>query len=393
MPDPNRAPGPPAASAAVAFEVQIHRGHRATAEVPAAEATDDRPAPVARPRSPAAARKARSRHRRALVLRTLAALSLVALGLGWWLVQPPTGALARVNGTYITTAQVDHEVLVNRVFSALATTGPGVSETRTATLERLISQRLQAQAATGAGLVVTDADVDAAIGDLSALQHWTARQLATELARQGLSREDLRAGLHEIVLINRYVKEVVAQPAHDANEAQVLQDTWSARLEQVGHIDRFGDPEADQAARAGAPAPDSTLSDLTGQAIRLQTLRGHPVLLNFWATWCEPCRIEMPTLARAYQQAHAVDSQRDLELLGVAINSAPETVAAFRREFALPFLVLPDTASRVLNLYRVGPIPTSFLIDRQGVIRCGLAHMTLPLAGKKFSHIIQARQA
>ena len=130
---------------------------------------------------------------------------------------------------------------------------------------------------------------------------------------------------------------------------------------------RYGSPEM-AGARIGAPAPDFTLSDLAGQPTSLAALRGRPVLVNFWATWCQPCRVEMPVLLKAYRQAQAARPDA-LVVLAVAYKSAPSTISAIRREFDLPFPVLPDTQGEVLNRYGVGPIPTSFLIDRQGIIR------------------------
>ena len=352
------------------FEVQIHRGQRAIAAAPPADEESDALARSAEAPSPAALRKARARQRLRRALGGLGLGLLLALGLAWWLARPPPGTLARVNGEPITAAMLDREILLNRTLSELANDGAGVAATRAATLERLISLRMQAQAAERAGGTVTEADLDVAIARLAAAQQWSAAQLDAALARQGLSRADLRAGLRDPVLVTRYVNEVVTKNARDTNHARALENTWFGQVQRTTSIERLGDPDSEAAPRPGASAPDFTLQDLQGQPVRLADLRGRPVLINFWATWCQPCRIEMPVLVSAYRQAHATtpDSQ-GLALLAVATNSAPDTVVAFNKEFAMPFSVLIDADNQVTNRYRIGPIPTSYLVDRQGVIR------------------------
>lgn len=114
----------------------------------------------------------------------------------------------------------------------------------------------------------------------------------------------------------------------------------------------------------GAPAPDFTLSDLGGNSVRLSSLRGEVVLINFWATWCAPCRLEMPGIEAAYQ-AHQADG---LRVLAVNLDESPETVGAFVDELGLTFTVLLDPGYKVNDLYRVRAYPTTYVVDRDGVI-------------------------
>ena len=118
---------------------------------------------------------------------------------------------------------------------------------------------------------------------------------------------------------------------------------------------------------AQALAPDFTLADLDGGTVRMDDLRGKVVLLNFWATWCPPCKAEMPDLDALYR---TYGESQGLVVLGVNLQEDAETVAPFVRERDLSFPILLDAEGRVTSdLYHVRPLPTSFIIDRQGYIR------------------------
>ncbi len=114
----------------------------------------------------------------------------------------------------------------------------------------------------------------------------------------------------------------------------------------------------------GAPAPDFTLADLSGTQVSLSDFKGQVVLLNFWATWCPPCKLEMPTL-----QQHYVDfKDQGLVVVGVEAGEPKAEVQAFAAEQRLTFPILADEKSAVTDQYRVLALPTTFVIDRQGVI-------------------------
>jgi peroxiredoxin len=116
---------------------------------------------------------------------------------------------------------------------------------------------------------------------------------------------------------------------------------------------------------AGAPAPDFSLVGLDGTEVRLSEYRGDVVLINFWATWCGPCRAEMPLLQDRYLALH------DAGLVVLAVNDDEPAgdVTAFAQELELTFPVLLDPGAKVQNLYRVLGYPTSFLVGRDGVIQ------------------------
>ncbi len=115
----------------------------------------------------------------------------------------------------------------------------------------------------------------------------------------------------------------------------------------------------------GSPAPDFELTDLDGKSHSLSQHRGEVVLLNFWATWCEPCRVEMPAIDKRFQALH----DKGFVVLGVDFDEPAAEVRAFRDEVKVTFPLLLDPGGKVQALYRILGYPTSFFIDRQGVVR------------------------
>ncbi len=121
------------------------------------------------------------------------------------------------------------------------------------------------------------------------------------------------------------------------------------------------------APRAGLLAPDFELQTLDGASIRLSDLRGQPVIVNVWASWCPPCKREMPAFQRVYQEYES----RGLVILAVdAIQQDNlEDVRLFVSNNALTFPILLDERSEVLSLYQISAFPSTFFVDPQGVIR------------------------
>ncbi len=118
--------------------------------------------------------------------------------------------------------------------------------------------------------------------------------------------------------------------------------------------------------QVGFVAPDFTLPTLDGPPLRLSTLRGQKaVFINFWATWCVPCRIEMPTMEKAYQKYKG----QGLEILAISVDVGnPTPVRTFVQELRLTFPILLDPRMEIPRLYRVNSLPASFLVNRSGVI-------------------------
>ena len=112
-------------------------------------------------------------------------------------------------------------------------------------------------------------------------------------------------------------------------------------------------------------APDFTLPDLDGHPVSLHDYRGHPVWLNFWATWCPPCQVEMPEMETLYSQYKS----RGLIILGVDVQESADTVRLFVTERHFDWQFLLDSNGLVARRYYMTGLPLHVFIDRSGTIR------------------------
>ena len=117
----------------------------------------------------------------------------------------------------------------------------------------------------------------------------------------------------------------------------------------------------------GQPAPDVALADLDGKQLRLSDLRGNVVILDFWATWCGPCRRSLPMLEQVAQDNHSAK----LRVLTVAVNrgQTPEAIREFVQENKLSLPVLWDEKSEAGDKFHVRGIPQTVLIGKDGVVK------------------------
>ena len=116
---------------------------------------------------------------------------------------------------------------------------------------------------------------------------------------------------------------------------------------------------------AGQPAPDFALKSSSGQNLRLSEYRGDVVMINFWATWCGPCRQEMPLLDELYSRYQRVG----FNLLGVNIDDDSSRAMDMIDELGVSFPVLFDSSKEVSRLYRVDAMPVTIIVDREGNVR------------------------
>lgn len=119
------------------------------------------------------------------------------------------------------------------------------------------------------------------------------------------------------------------------------------------------------AVSVGQTSPDFTLAASTDINTRLAELRGHVVMLNFWATWCNPCRVEIPQLQKLYAQYKDIG----FTILGVSIDNNKTKAAKMATDLGAKFPILFDDTQAVSKLYSIKTMPFTILIDRDGKIR------------------------
>ncbi|WP_026907288.1 peroxiredoxin family protein [Paucisalibacillus globulus] len=147
----------------------------------------------------------------------------------------------------------------------------------------------------------------------------------------------------------------------DSNEKM---DTSESSIEAEEQSSSKGKEDTVIGLNVGNIAPDFQLQTLEGDNVKLSDFRGERVMLNFWATWCPPCRAEMPDMKQFHQD-------KDVVILAVNLTDAEkdlQQVEDFVNEYELTFPILLDENIEVAELYMIQPIPTSFMIDSNGLI-------------------------
>lgn len=111
-------------------------------------------------------------------------------------------------------------------------------------------------------------------------------------------------------------------------------------------------------------APDFMLHDINETIKELDDYKGKPVIINFWATWCPPCREELPSMNRAWNKV----KDEGIQMLAVNIGDDIETIKAFTKEYPIDFTILLDESSEEIANWSIGGLPTTFVLDPQGKV-------------------------
>lgn len=149
----------------------------------------------------------------------------------------------------------------------------------------------------------------------------------------------------------------------ESEDFSVIED--EATLEENDETSDQTDGGPKVGTSVGNLAPDFTLSSTTGKTVSLSDYRGKRVMVNFWGTWCPPCRAEMPDMEKFYQE-------NDVEILAVNLTPTESNVSDvtdFIDEFGLSFQVLLDEELTVSSRYGIQPVPTSFMVDSKGIVQ------------------------
>ena len=133
----------------------------------------------------------------------------------------------------------------------------------------------------------------------------------------------------------------------------------------------------------GNLAPDFSLTDLEGSEVSLSEFRGQVVLLNFWATWCAPCRVEMPSFQTYYENYRS----QEFVVVGIDFNEPEETVRQFAQELGLSFPLLLDPGGEIQDLFNIRGYPSSVFIRPDGTI--GILHIGIMVESQLDTYLTQ----
>ena len=294
---------------------------------------------------------------------------------------PPSERLASVDGRDITEREVDTEYAVQR-FLQSALQGQILDESgadgfRRDLLDRLVDRALLIGAAEEAGVIVDEATYATEMPNIGPGFGAYGAGVTTEMIRDsvvqsefGLDESDFKrwasGQIHSRLFLSSpsvrdYADRYVALTGRPVQ--QLTEEVVAAVRATTSDVVFVLDGKDVHPVREGDPAPEITLQTTDGETMSLSSLRGTPVMVNFWATWCGPCRIEMPLFINAHD-SHG----DDLVVLGVNSQEDPETVTRYVDAMGISFPVILDRDGQTSLVYRVRALPTTFFVDADGIV-------------------------
>jgi peroxiredoxin len=273
---------------------------------------------------------------------------------------PPAIAIAaRINDDVLTVTDLERELAFSRAVYRIGNDKELVLQNLAGVLENIIPTLLLDQRARAAGVTANEEEITAALHAYAANRNTTLAKLATELQHNGVTLDDFRIYIARTVRIEKYINQALAENPDLPDYA-----TWIEQLRDQATLEIFYQPPT-ESPLVGGSAPDFSLPNLEGEAMSLFLLQGRPIILNFWATWCGPCRREMVL----FQEASVRHQADGLIILAANFEEEAAYVRPYVKELGLTFEILYDRQAEVTKRYLVTGLPTTFFIDRQGVIR------------------------
>lgn len=272
--------------------------------------------------------------------------------------------VAQINNLELTLSDLNRELAFDRAIYLLTTGKELTQQDPVEKLERLSTTLLIDQQARQAGISATEAEIAAALENFTQTRNITTDTLQAALQQQGYTLDDFKQNLARTIRAEKYLTRVIFADAQTPEQQTEKLAALVTELQQNANIKILYQPPK-EAPVVGAMAPNFTLTNLNGKEVSLSQFRGRPVILNFWATWCVPCRREMPALQQAFQ-THQPDG---LAVLAINLKEDAALVEPFVDELGLSFEILYDSQGEVNKTYTVAGLPRTIFIDRQGVIQ------------------------
>jgi len=272
--------------------------------------------------------------------------------------------VAVVNGVRLMRADLDRRMALIQVAGWLANGARPGDLDESLQVDKWVDSELLAQAAAQAGLGASDGDARAEIDRLIATAGTTRTELDRQLALGGAGYDDLVRYESRLVLVQRFIGGDAF--AGSEIERQTKLATWLVRARASAKIEKPAQRAAPATAGtyAGSRAPDFSARGLDGADHSLADLRGRVALMNFWATWCGPCRAEMPAIQAVYD-AHRAEG---FTVWGINSGEDASLIPPYMQQLNLNFPVMLDRDSRISRMYRVFALPTTYFIGRDGII-------------------------